>query len=59
MLYCKKKFVHKIPKSNSKLKLELLSKILPFDLDRDLAVTALAMGMIVLLFTLPVWLWLF
>ena len=30
-----------------------------FDLDRDLAVTALAMGMIVLLFTLPVWLWLF
>lgn len=30
-----------------------------FDLDRDLAVTALALGMIVLLFTLPVWLWLF
>jgi malate permease and related proteins len=30
-----------------------------FNLDRDLAVTALAMGMIVLLFTLPVWLWLF
>jgi predicted permease len=30
-----------------------------FDLDRDLAVTALAIGMIVLLFTLPVWLWLF
>ena len=30
-----------------------------FDLDRDLAVTALAMGMIVLLFTLPLWLWLF
>lgn len=30
-----------------------------FDLDRDLAVTALAVGMIVLLFTLPVWLWLF
>lgn len=30
-----------------------------FDLDRDLAVTALAMGMIVLLFTLPVCLWLF
>ena len=30
-----------------------------FDLDRDLAVTALATGMIVLLFTLPLWLWLF
>ena len=30
-----------------------------FNLDRDLAVTALAMGIIVLLFTLPVWLWLF
>jgi predicted permease len=30
-----------------------------FDLDRDLAVTALAVGMIVLLFTLPVWLCLF
>ncbi|MEA5551237.1 AEC family transporter [Anabaena cylindrica UHCC 0172] len=30
-----------------------------FDLDRDLAVTALAMGTMVLLFTLPVWLWLF
>ncbi|MEI6443489.1 MAG: AEC family transporter [Nostocales cyanobacterium ELA583] len=30
-----------------------------FNLDRDLAVTALAMGMIILLFTLPVWLWLF
>lgn len=30
-----------------------------FDLDRDLAVTALAMGIIVLLFTLPLWLWLF
>ena len=30
-----------------------------FDLDRDLAVTALAVGMIVLLFTLPIWLWLF
>ncbi|WP_353931850.1 AEC family transporter [Okeanomitos corallinicola TIOX110] len=30
-----------------------------FDLDRDLAVTALGMGLIVLLFTLPVWLWLF
>ncbi|MTJ09465.1 AEC family transporter [Anabaena sp. UHCC 0204] len=30
-----------------------------FDLDRDLAVTALAMGIVVLLVTLPVWLWLF
>lgn len=30
-----------------------------FDLDRDLAVTALAMGAMVLLVTLPVWLWLF
>jgi predicted permease len=30
-----------------------------FHLDRDLAVTALAMGIIVLLFTLPLWLWLF
>ena len=31
----KKKFNDKIPKSNSKLKLELLKKILPFDLDGD------------------------
>lgn len=30
-----------------------------FDLDRDLAVTALAVGVMVLLVTLPVWLWLF
>ncbi|WP_026104304.1 AEC family transporter [Anabaena sp. PCC 7108] len=30
-----------------------------FDLDRDLAVTALAMGAMVLLVTLPMWLWLF
>ncbi|MCC5649952.1 AEC family transporter [Nostoc sp. XA013] len=30
-----------------------------FNLDRDLAVTALAAGAIVLLITLPVWLWLF
>ncbi|PMB07249.1 transporter [Fischerella thermalis CCMEE 5328] len=30
-----------------------------FNLDRDLAVTALAVGSIVLLFTLPLWLWLF
>jgi malate permease and related proteins len=30
-----------------------------FNLDRDLAVTALAMGSVVLLFTLPIWLWLF
>ncbi|MFN6527611.1 AEC family transporter [Nostoc sp. ChiSLP03a] len=30
-----------------------------FNLDRDLAVTALAAGAIVLLVTLPVWLWLF
>jgi malate permease and related proteins len=30
-----------------------------FNLDRELAVTALAAGSVVLLFTLPVWLWLF
>ncbi|WP_026100031.1 AEC family transporter [Fortiea contorta] len=30
-----------------------------FDLDRDLAVTALAAGAIILLLTLPVWLWVF
>ncbi len=30
-----------------------------FHLDRDLAVTALAMGSMVLLVTLPIWLWLF
>jgi len=30
-----------------------------FNLDRDLAVTALAAGAIVLLVTLPLWLWLF
>ncbi|WP_017316959.1 AEC family transporter [Mastigocladopsis repens] len=30
-----------------------------FNLDRDLAVTALAMGSMVLLVTLPIWLWLF
>ncbi|NET03031.1 MAG: AEC family transporter [Sphaerospermopsis sp. SIO1G2] len=30
-----------------------------FDLDRDLAVTTLGMGLMVLLFTLPMWLWLF
>ncbi|HLO84424.1 MAG TPA: AEC family transporter [Nostocaceae cyanobacterium] len=30
-----------------------------FNLDRDLAVTALALGAIILLFTLPLWLWLF
>ena len=30
-----------------------------FNLDRDLAVTALAAGSIVLLVTLPIWLWLF
>ncbi|MDZ8055503.1 MAG: AEC family transporter [Aulosira sp. ZfuVER01] len=30
-----------------------------FNLDRDLAVTALAAGVIVLLVTLPIWLWLF
>lgn len=30
-----------------------------FDLDRDLAVTALAIGNMVLLVTLPIWLWLF
>ncbi|NDA89354.1 MAG: adenylate/guanylate cyclase domain-containing protein [Alphaproteobacteria bacterium] len=33
--YCKKKFVDKIPKSNSALKLELLKKILPLNLDID------------------------
>ena len=33
--YCKKKFVDKIPKTNEKLKLELLKKILPFDLDGE------------------------
>jgi predicted permease len=30
-----------------------------FDLDRDLAVTTLALGVILLLITLPLWLWLF
>jgi predicted permease len=30
-----------------------------FNLDRDLAVTSLAVGSMVLLFTLPVWLWIF
>jgi class 3 adenylate cyclase len=35
MRYCKKKFVDKIPKTNEKLKLELLKKILPFNLDRE------------------------
>lgn len=30
-----------------------------FELDRDLAVTAVAGGTIALLFTLPLWLWLF
>jgi class 3 adenylate cyclase len=35
ILYCRKKFVDKIPKTNEKLKLELLRKILPFDLDKD------------------------
>ncbi|QSJ15066.1 AEC family transporter [Nostoc sp. UHCC 0702] len=30
-----------------------------FNLDRDLAVTALALGAILLLLTLPIWLWLF
>ena len=33
--YSKKKFIDRIPKSNEKLKLELLKKILPFDLDGD------------------------
>lgn len=32
---CKKKFLDKIPKTNEKLKLELLKQILPFDLDND------------------------
>jgi hypothetical protein len=35
MQYSKKKFINKIPKTNEKLKLELLTKILPFNLDRD------------------------
>jgi len=35
ILYCKKKFLDKIPKTTEKLKLELLKKLLPFDLDRD------------------------
>jgi len=30
-----------------------------FNLDRDLAVTALAAGAIILLLTLPIWLWVF
>ncbi|MDJ0619943.1 MAG: AEC family transporter [Calothrix sp. MO_192.B10] len=30
-----------------------------FNLDKDLTVTALALGTLVLLFTLPIWLWLF
>ncbi|MEM7554154.1 MAG: AEC family transporter [Cyanobacteria bacterium P01_A01_bin.84] len=30
-----------------------------FDLDRDLSVTAIALGSMVLLITLPIWLWLF
>jgi class 3 adenylate cyclase len=33
--FCKKKLQNKIPKSNSRLKLELLKKILPFDMDQD------------------------
>ena len=33
IIYCKKKFVDKIPKTNEKLMLELLKKLLPFDLD--------------------------
>jgi class 3 adenylate cyclase len=33
--YSKEEFIDKIPKSNEKLKLELLKKILPFDLDAD------------------------
>jgi len=35
IFYCKKNFLDKIPKTNVNLKLELLKKILPFDLDRD------------------------
>ena len=35
MKYFKKNFINKIPKSDSKLKLELLTKILPFNLDGD------------------------
>ena len=33
--YVTKKFLHKIPRTNHSLKLELLKKILPFDLDKD------------------------
>ena len=33
--YCKKQLMDKIPKTNNRLKLELLNKILPFDLDHD------------------------
>jgi class 3 adenylate cyclase len=44
MLYCKKKFVDKIPKANEKLKLELLKKLLPFDLDRDYIKTGTGTG---------------
>lgn len=33
--YCKKKFVDKIPRDSDKLKIELLKKLLPFDMDRD------------------------
>jgi len=44
MLYCKKKFLDKIPISNEKLKLELLKKLLPFDLDRDYVSTGSGSG---------------
>jgi len=44
MLYCKKKFVDKIPKSNEKLKLELLKKLLPFDLDGDYVMSGSGSG---------------
>jgi predicted permease len=30
-----------------------------YNLDRDLSVTTLALGSVMLLFTLPIWLWLF
>lgn len=33
--YCKKKFLDKLPKQDDKLKLELLAKILPFNMDQQ------------------------
>jgi len=42
--YCKKKFTDKIPRTTSRLKLELLKKILPFDLDKDYLEKAASSG---------------